>query len=328
MRARALSHLPFLLAAILASTQLAGAQAYPSRPITMIVPFSAGGPTDTLARIMAEAMRKSLGQVIVIENVTGASGSIGTGRSVRATPDGYTLGVGTWPTHVVNGAVLPLPYDLLTDLEPVALFASNPLLIVAKKTMPANDLKELISWLKANPGKASQGTSGPGSASHIAGLFFQKQTGTDFEYVPYRGGLGPAMQDLVAGQIDMIFDLAANSLPQIRAGTIKVYAATAKSRLTSAPDIPTVDEAGLPGLYVAPFHAIFVPKGTPRDIIARLNAAIMTALEDPAVRQRLTELGQEIPPREQQTPEALGAYHKAEVEKWWPLIKGAGIKPQ
>jgi len=193
--------------------------------------------------------------------------------------------------------------------------------------MPANDLKELTAWLKANPGKASQGTSGAGSASHIAGLFFQKQTGTEFEYVPYRG-LGPAMQDLVAGQIDMIFDLAANSLPQIRAGTIKVYAATAKSRLVSAPDIPTVDEAGLPGLYVAPFHAIFAPKGTPKDIIAKLNAAIITALEDPAIRQRLTELGQEIPPREQQTPEALGAYHKAEVEKWWPLIKAAGIKPQ
>ncbi len=327
MRARALSHLPFFLAAILTSTQLAGAQAYPARPITMIVPFAAGGPTDVLGRIIAEGMRKTLGQTIVIENVTGASGSIGVGRSVRATPDGYTLGVGTWPTHVVNGAVFPLSYDVLTDLEPVALFASNPLLIVAKKTMPANDLKELTAWLKANPGKASQGTSGAGSASHIAGLFFQKQTGTEFEYVPYRG-LGPAMQDLVAGQIDMIFDLAANSLPQIRAGTIKVYAATAKSRLVSAPDIPTVDEAGLPGLYVAPFHAIFAPKGTPKDIIAKLNAAIVTALEDPAIRQRLTELGQEIPPREQQTPEALGAYHKAEVEKWWPLIKAAGIKPQ
>jgi tripartite-type tricarboxylate transporter receptor subunit TctC len=327
MGEKALRSFLFALLATLACAGAAAAQPYPSRPITMIVPFAAGGPTDTLGRLMADAMRRSLGQPIVIENVTGASGSIGTGRSVRAAADGYTLGVGTWPTHVVNGAVYSLPYDVLTDLEPVALFATNPLLIVARRTMPANDLRELVGWLKANPGKASQGTAGAGSASHVAGLLFQKQTGTAIEYVPYRG-LGPAMQDLVAGQIDMIFDLAANSLPQIRAGTIKVYAATAKTRLASAPDIPTVDEAGIPGLYVAPFHAIFAPRGTPKDIVARLNGSIVTALEDTVIRQRLIELGQEVPPREQQTPEALAAYHKAEVEKWWPLIKDAGIRPQ
>ena len=305
----------------------AGAQVYPSRPITIIVPFSAGGPSDTLARIMAERMRVSLGQPVIVENLTGASGSIGVSRVAQAAPDGYTLSLGNWPTHVINGAVLALKYDVLNDFEPVSLLATNPQLIVAKKAMPAKDLKEFIAWLKANPNKASQGTSGAGSAGHFSGVFFQKETGTRFEFVPYRGS-AQAMLDLVAGHIDMMIDLASNSLPQVRAGSIKAYAVTDKNRLAAAPEIPTVDEAGLPGFYVSTWHAFFAPKGTPKNIIAKLNAAVVDALADPAARSRLAGIGYEIPPREQQTPEALGAHHKAEIEKWWPIIKAANIKPE
>jgi tripartite-type tricarboxylate transporter receptor subunit TctC len=312
-------------AALPAMSRLARAQAYPSRPITIVVPFAAGGPTDTIARIMGQRMRQSLGQTFVIENVTGAAGSIGVGRVARASPDGYTVGIGHWSTHVVNGAIYQLPYDVLNDFEPISLVASNPQLIVAKKTLPPNDLKELIAWLKANPDKASEGTAGAGSASHVSGAYFQKATGTSFQFVPYRG-TGPAMQDLVAGQIDIMFDQAANSLPQVRNGSVKVYAVTAKSRLSSAPDIPTVDEAGLPSFYIAVWHALWVPKGTPKDIVARLTAAVVDALADPAVRRQLQDLGQDLPPPDQQTPEALYAYHKAEIEKWWPIIKAAGIK--
>src|SRR3977135_4146623 len=260
-----------------ASADAVRAENYPSRPITMVVPFAAGGPTDTLARILGERMRQSLGQTIIIENTTGAAGSIGVGRVARAEPDGYTVGIGHWSTHVVNGAIYQLPYDVLNDFEPISLVASNPQLIVAKKTLPPNDLKELIAWLKANPDKASEGTAGAGSASHVSGAYFQKATGTSFQFVPYRG-TGPAMQDLVAGQIDIMFDQAANSLPQVRNGSVKVYAVTAKSRLSSAPDIPTVDEAGLPSFYIAVWHALWVPKGTPKDIVARLTAAVVDAL--------------------------------------------------
>jgi tripartite-type tricarboxylate transporter receptor subunit TctC len=312
-------------AGLLAQVATAMAQGYPTRPPTMVVPFAAGGPTDTIARIMAERMRQSLGQTVIIENVTGAAGSIGVGRVARAAPDGYTIGIGHWSTHVINGAIYPLQYDLLNDFEPVSLIASNPQLAVARKTLPPNNLKELIAWLKANPDKASQGTAGAGSASHISGIYFQKDTGTSFQFVPYRG-TGPAMQDLVAGQIDIMFDQAANSLPQVRSGTVKVYAVTSKSRLPSAPDVPTVDEAGVPGLYVSTWYGLWVPKGTPADIVTRLNAAVVAALADPVVRGRLAELGLEIPPREQQTPEALGAFHKAEIEKWWPIIRGANIE--
>jgi tripartite-type tricarboxylate transporter receptor subunit TctC len=293
----------------------------------MIVPFAAGGPVDTIARIVGVPMGKALGQSIVVENVVGAAGTLGVGRVARAAPDGYTLSIGHWSTHVINGAVYPLQYDLLRDLEPLALIASNPLMIVAHPSVPARDLKELIVWLKANPGKASAGTAGAGSASHMGGIYFQGATGTRFEFVPYKG-TGPAMQDLLGGRIELMFDQASNSIPQVRGGKIRALAVTARTRIAAAPDVPTVDEAGLPGLHVSVWYGIWAPRGTPREVSARLNAAIVAALADPTVRQRLSDLGQEIPQREQQTPEALGAFHKAEIEKWWPMVKAAGIKPE
>ena len=316
-----------LAALAIAGAVPATAQPFPARPLNMIVPFAPGGPTDTIGRIIAERVRAPLGQPVIIENVTGAGGSIGVGRVVRAAPDGYTISIGNSSSHVFNGAIYSLQYDLLNDLEPVALLCSQPLLIVAKKAMPADDLKRLIAWLQANPDKASQGTPGAGTAAHITGAFFQKQTGTRFAFVPYRG-TGPAMQDLIAGQIDFMIDTPTNSLPHVRAGAIKVYAVTDTHRLAAAPDIPTVDEAGLSGLYALNWQAVFVPKGTPKDVVTRLNSAIVTALGDATVRRRLTGIGQEIFPREQQTPEALAAYQKAEIEKWWPIVKEANIKAE
>lgn len=313
------------IAASLAGIGSASAQPYPLRPITLGMPFAAGGPGDTLARILAERMKDSLGQTVVVENVTGAAGSIGTGRVAHAAPDGYTLVLGNWTTHVVNGVVYMLSYDVVKDFEPVSLVATQPLLIVAKRTMPADDLKGLIAWLKAHPGEASTGNAGIGTATSIASIFFQMQTGTRFQLVPYRGG-APAMQDLLAGQIDMLFDLVSNALPQVRAGTVKPYAVTAKSRTAVAPDIPTVDEAGAPGLYVALWNAIWAPKETPKAIIAKLNATVVDALADPAVRSRLAGLGHEFFPRDQLTPEALAAFQAAEIKKWWPIIKAANIK--
>jgi tripartite-type tricarboxylate transporter receptor subunit TctC len=311
---------------VLSPVAAAFAQNWPSRPITMIVGVAAGGPTDTIARIMADVMRASLGQPLIIENVTGAGGSIAVGRVVRAAPDGYTISIGQWGTHVTNGAIYALPYDLRTDLVPVCWIANGTPLIVSKKALPANDLTGLIAWLKANPDKATQGTAGAGSPQHIAGLYFQNETGTRYQFVTYRG-VAPAMQDLVGGQIDFMIDQATNSLPQVRGGTIKAYAVTAKNRLAAAPDIPSVDEAGLPGFYLTIWHGLWAPKGTPREIVTRLNAAAVDALATPTVRQRFAEIVQEIPPRDQQTPEALGALQKAEIEKWWPIIKAAGIKP-
>jgi tripartite-type tricarboxylate transporter receptor subunit TctC len=301
------------------------AQVYPMRPITMVVPFAAGGPTDMIGRMLAERMRASLGQPVIIENVTGAAGSIAVGRVARAVPDGYTLSIGHWGTHVLNGALYTLPYDLLKDFEPVAVLSSNPLIIVAKKAMPADDLKGLMAWLKANPDKALAATAGTGGTAHIGGVFFQKETGTRFQFVPYRGS-APAIQDLVAGQIDLMFDNPTSSLPLVRAGSIKGYAITAKARLASAPDMPTVDEAGLPGFYISNWTALWVPNGPPKGIIAKLNGAVVDALADAGVRSRLTDLAQELFPSDQQTPEALAALHKAEIEKWWPIIKAAGIK--
>ena len=312
-------------AALPVMSQIARAQTYPSRPVTMIVPYPAGGPTDTIARLLGERMRASLGQPVVIENVAGAGGNIGVGRVARAAGDGYTLGIGHWGSHVVNGAIYTLPYDLLTDLEPVALISDGPQLIVAAKSVPAKNIQELIAWLKANPGKAMVGTTGVGGASHLAGILFQNSTGTNIQIVPYRGA-APRMQDMLSGQIHLAFDQAASSLPQVQGGNLQAYAVTSKTRLTVAPDIPTVDEAGLPGFYISVWHGLWASKGTPKDAVRRLNAAAVEALADPTVRQRLTELGQELPARTQQTPEALAAYQKAEIEKWWPIIKAANIK--
>jgi tripartite-type tricarboxylate transporter receptor subunit TctC len=314
-------------AALPVASRLAHAQAFPARPLTMMVPFAPGGPTDTIGRIVAERMRASLGQTVVVENVTGAGGSIGVGRAVRSPPDGYTISIGNLSSHVFNGAIYSLQYDLLNDFAPVAFLCNQPLLFVAKKTMPADDLKQFIAWLKANPGQASQGTPGAGTAAHISGAFFAKETGTKFSFVPYRG-TGPAMQDLVAGQIDFMIDTPTNSLQHARAGAIKVYAVTDKSRLAAAPEIPTVDEAGLPGFYFGFWQALWVPKATPKDVIARLNAAVVETLADATVRQRFAEQGQDIPSADQQTPEALGRFHKAEIERWWPIVKAANIKAE
>jgi tripartite-type tricarboxylate transporter receptor subunit TctC len=313
------------LAAVLQSASGAMAQTYPSRPITMVVPLGVGSSTDVIARIMAEGMRASLGQPIIVENTTGAGGTIGVGRVARAAPDGYTIGIGQWGTNVASGAIYPLQYDLIRDFEPVALIATQPFLIAAKKSMPANNLRELIAWLKANASKASQGNSGIGTPSHVGGILFQNAIGAHLTMVPYRGA-GQSMQDLVAGQIDMMLDTPALSLPQLRGGTIKAYAVTAKSRLALAPDIPTTDEAGLPGFYFSFWHAFWVPRGTPKEIVADLNKAVVKTLDDPTIRNKLIELSQDIFPLDQQTPEALGAFHKAEIEKWWPIIKEAGIK--
>ena len=304
---------------------VAQAQAWPTRPITMVVPYPAGGPTDTIARLVAERMRLSLGQPIVIENVSGGGGTIAVTRVARAPGDGYTLSIGHWGSHVVNGAVYTLPFDLLTDLVPVALIAEGPQLLVAAKNVPAKDVSELVAWLKANPGKGMVGTTGVGGASHLAAILFAKTTDTSIQIVPYRGS-APRMQDLLSGQIHLAFDQASSALAQVQGGNLRGYAVTSKTRLAVAPDIPTVDEAGLPGFYMSVWHGIWSSKGTPRDVIQKLNAAAVDALSDATVRQRLTELAQELPARERQTPEALGAYQKAEIEKWWPIVKAAGIK--
>jgi tripartite-type tricarboxylate transporter receptor subunit TctC len=320
-------HLAAGAAALPVVSRTASAQAYPTRPIMMIVPFAAGGPTDVLARILAEHMRTTLGHTVLIENVTGASGTLAGIRAARATPDGYTITIGHWGTHVLNGAIYQLQYDVLHDFEPVALIANGPQLIIGRPALPARDLRELIGWLKANPNKATAGTAGPGSGAHVAGVFFQTLTGTNFSFVPYRGA-GPALNDLMAGHIDLMFDQATNSLAQVRGGNVRAYAVTSRSRLASAPDIPTVDEAGLPGLYIAYWHGIWAPKNTPGEVIAKLNAAILAALANPAVQQRFLELGQETPPPEGQTPAALKSHQTAEIEKWWPIVKTANIKAE
>ena len=314
-----------LLAAMLHGIGSAMAQAYPTRPIVVVVPFSAGGPTDALMRVLGERMRASLEQPLLVENVTGAAGTIGVGRVARATPNGYTLSVGHWSTHVINGAIYPLTFDLLKDLDPVARLTSYPMLLVAKNDIPAKDVKEFVAWVRANQDKASAGSIGVGSAAHVAGVNFQSLTGLQFQYVSYRGA-APALQELMGGQIDFLFDHLAHSLPHVRAGKVRAYAVTAPARSPSAPDIPTFDEAGVPGLHVLIWYGLWAPRGTPKDVIARLNGAVREALADPGVRQRLSDLGQVIPPPEQQTPEALAAYHKAEIDKWWPLVRAAGIK--
>jgi tripartite-type tricarboxylate transporter receptor subunit TctC len=321
-------HLAAGAAAVPTVSRIARAQTYPARPITIVVPFPAGGALDVFGRILAERMRASLAQNVIIENVPGASGGLGVGRVARATPDGYMLVIGYWGTHVANGVVYTLPYDVLRDFEPIALTVAVPELIVSKNATPAKNLRELIDWLKANPNMMSAGTSGIGSIEHVGGVLFQNITGARFHFVPYRGA-APAMQDLVAGQIDLIISSNLNtSLPQVRDGNIKAFAVAAKTRSPVVPEIPTTDKAGLPGFYVTTWLGLWAPKGTPRNAIAKLNSAAVTALADATVRMRLAELGFEIFPRDQQTPEALAAYQKSEIEKWWPIIKAAGIKAE
>jgi tripartite-type tricarboxylate transporter receptor subunit TctC len=306
-------------------TGVAAAQTYPTRPITMIVPFPAGGATDTLARFLAEKMRPMLGQSVIIENIAGAAGSIGVGRAVRSAPDGYTLSIGTSTTHVLTGGLYALPFDLLKDLEPIMLIGSEPLLIVGKKNLPADDLKGLIGWLKANPDKASVGIAGVGAVGQLTGISFQKTTGTKFQFVPYRGN-APAMQDLLAGQIDFMIEPSSNFKSLVEAHSIKPFAITGRARLPSSPDIPTADEAGLPGFFASLWYGLWVPKGTPKDIIAKLNAAMTQLLADPSVKGRFADLGIQITPLDQQSPEALRAFQKAEAERWWPIIKAANLK--
>jgi len=322
---RKLLHLVAGVLALPALPGIARAQSFPNRPITLIVPYPPGGPTDTIARLLAERMRGSLGQPVVIENVSGAGGNIGVGRVAKAAGDGYTLSIGHWGSHVVNGAVYTLPFDLLTDLVPVALIAEGPQLIVAAKSVPAKNVDELIAWLRQNPGQGMVGTTGVGGASHLAGVLFANTTGTSIQIVPYRGA-APRMQDLLSGQIHLAFDQASSALPQVRGGNLVALAVTSKTRLGVAPDIPTVDEAGLPGFHMSVWHGLWAARGTPADVIRKLNSAVLEALADTTVRQRLADLGQELPAPERLTPDALGAYQKAEIEKWWPIIKAAGIK--
>ena len=311
--------------AVLAAVGSSFAETFPSHPITIVVPFSAGGPSDAMARILAERMKVTLGEALVIENVTGAGGSIGVGRAVRSPPDGYTVSFGHLGTHVANGAIYKLNYDLVSDLEPVVLLPSNPMIVVSKNAVPAKTLAELLAWLKARPEPATAGTAGAGSGSHIAGLYFENVTGVKLQYVPYRG-TAPAMNDLVAGQIDVIVDQLSNSIGQVRAGNIRAYAVTDGKRLEQVADVPTTDEAGLPNFHMTVWSGLWMPKGTPKDIIAKLNASAVDALSDPAVRQQLESIGLQMPPKDQLSPEALGAFQKAEIAKWWPMIKAANIK--
>src|SRR5712664_2370236 len=321
------SRLGLLIAALicLGWSSACEAQDYPARPITMIVPFPAGGATDTLARFLGERMRGILGQPVIIENFAGAAGSLGVGRAVRSAADGYTLSIGTSTTHVLTGGLYALQFDLLKDLEPVIQIGSEPLLIVGKKSLPAEDLKGLIGYLKANPDKASVGIAGVGATGHLTGISFQKETGTRFQFVPYRGN-APAMQDLLAEQIDFMIEPSSNFKSLVGAGSVKPYAITGRARLPSSPDIPTADEAGLPAFFASLWYGLWVPKDTPKDISARLNATMVQVLADPAVKERFAELGIEITPLAQQSPEALRAFQKAETERWWPIIRASNLK--
>jgi tripartite-type tricarboxylate transporter receptor subunit TctC len=313
------------LACLFGCFAAAAESGFPGRPVTVVVPVSAGGPTDAIARVLADKMSTILGQRVVVENVTGAAGNIGLARVARAAPDGYTIGIGLTSTHVFNGAIYKLPFDLVEDFEPIALVATNPQMIVARKDFPARDLRELVAWLKTNPGKVTMATIGPGSPAHIAGVQFEKLTGTELRFVPYRGG-APGMQDLLAGQIDLMIPQPSLALPHIRSGEIRGYAVMSDKRLPSAPDLPTVDEAGVPGLHIAIWHGFWAPRGTPADVIAKLNAATRQALTDATVRERFAQMGQDIPPPSQQSPAALREYQKQEIAKWWPIIKAADIK--
>ena len=298
------------------------AQNYPARPITMIAPFPAGGSTDIVARIVADGLKAPLGQTVVVENISGASGTIGSGRVARAEPDGYTLLLGQWSSNVGAGALYTLPYHVLNDFEPIAMVTTSALWIMGRNGLPPKDLKELIGWLKTNPGKATVGTVGAGSAAHVCMVYLEQATGTKVQYVPYRGA-APVMQDLVAEQVDLSCLEAGQALGNYRGGKFKVYAIMGQSRFGPAPEVPTVDEAGTPGLHFPFWHAMWTVKGTPKDVVDRLTAAAVEALADPTVRQKLVELGHEVAPKEQQSPDALRAYHKADIDKWAPMIKAA-----
>jgi tripartite-type tricarboxylate transporter receptor subunit TctC len=313
--------------ALPAISRIARAQSYPSRPITIIVPFAPGGATDVMARLMAEPLRAVLGQPVIIENVSGATGSIGVGRVVRAPADGYTLNIGSISSHVLAGALYNLRFDLLKDLQPIAALISEPILIVGRKDMPAQNLKELITWLKANPDKASQGHAGVGGAGHVTGVFFQQETNTRFQFVPYRGG-GPALQDLLAGHTDLEMEPVSNFLEQVRGGNLKPYAMAARKRISVAPDIPTVDEAGLPGFHRLVWQGLWMPKGASSEVIRNVSTAVQTVLTEPGLRARVSQLGQETFPLEQRTPDGLAEFQRSEIEKWWPVIKAAGIKAE
>jgi tripartite-type tricarboxylate transporter receptor subunit TctC len=314
------------LAAMLAGIVGATAQVYPSRPITMLVALPPGGAVDALGRILAEHMRGTLGEPVVIENVSGAGGTVGLSRVARAAPDGYTLSLGNWASHIGASLAYPVHYTLEKDFKPIALLTDVPHWMVGRTSLPAKDLRELIAWLKASPDRTA-GTVGAASGSHLCGIYLQREAGIRLQFVPYRGG-APALTDLVGGQIDLMCDLAANSLAMVRSGRLKAYAVMARTRYFAAPDVPTSDEAGAPGVYVSNWHALWAPKGVPGEIIARLNGAVMSALADPTVRRRIADLGMQIVPREEQTASALGAFQKTELEKWAPIIRAAGIKPE
>jgi tripartite-type tricarboxylate transporter receptor subunit TctC len=306
-----------------AFSHVATAQTYPSRPITMIVPFPAGGAMDAFSRILAEPMTRSLGQSVIIENIGGAEGSIGVSRAARAQPDGYTINLGLLDTHVLNGAFYSLSYDVVSDFAPIAAFGGSSYVMVARESMPAKNLRDLIVWLKLNPNKASAAVTTSGT--RLLTTLFRKQTGTQFALVPYRGG-APAMQDLLGGQIDLFVDSTRSTLPLVRAGRIKAYAVTSDIRLAAASDVPTFSEMGLPLLTYSVWSGLFAPRGTPKDIIGMLNTAVVEALADPTVRSRIVEFGAQIFPREKQTPEALAALQRSDAEKWWPIIKELGIR--
>ncbi|MFY9759409.1 MAG: tripartite tricarboxylate transporter substrate-binding protein [Xanthobacteraceae bacterium] len=324
MRARFIGVLVALVA-LSASAIVALADDYPSHPITMLIGFPPGGPTDTLGRILADAMGRALGQTVVVESVSGASGTIATGRVVHAAPDGYTIGIGNWTSHVGSPALYSLDYDILNDLQPISLLASSPLWIVGKNALPPKSATELVAWVKSNHNPITFGTVGAGSAAHLCGLYFAQKTGAHFQYVPYRGG-APAMQDLIGGQIELSCLEASQTLANVQAGRFKAFAVMGEQRWPKAPDTPTMIESGLPGLSISFWHGLWTTKGTPQPIVERLDKAVMTALADPAVRARIENLGQVIFPPDQQNPAALAAYHKAELDKWWPIIKAANIK--
>ena len=312
-----------LAGALISGVVAAHAQSFPSRPITLIVPFPPGGSTDTAARILADKMKPILGQSVIIENVGGAGGSIAVGRVARAAPDGYTIDIGQWDTHV-GSIIYNITYDLQKDFDPIGLISVNPQLMVAKKNLQANRLNELVAWMKANPGEAK--FVNQNAAAHVTGILMEKATGTKVTYIPYRGA-GPAMTDLISGQVDLLVIQGAAALPQVRAGTIKAIANLSPQRSASMPDIPTSDETGVPGLYMSGWFGFFGPKGMPKEAVDKLNGAMRQVLADPTVKARFTELGLDVASPQQQTPEGLAAFQKAEIDKWWPIIKASGIKP-